>query len=700
MVKRHNQTQSAEALDNYYLQALFQAETAMVVTLSIEGMIININPAGLKLAEVDQDQNITGHQFASFIQPSERERFKRMHDHIINGYSETFSCQMVGLKGNVYFMESHSSPVIDEQGIIIAHLCIAHDVTQLKATKEQLRKLSNAIENSPNAVFITDTQGVLEYVNPMFSEITGYSAADAIGHSSRLLNSGETPEEIYDTMWRKVYGGQVWRGEVRNKRKNGEVYWAQESVSPIADDFGVITHFVSVHQDVTVARQRSDQSDYHASHDNLTGLVNRRAFINRLARVVSTFDSKSSEHVMCVLDLDRFKSVNDICGHAAGDELLRQISRVLEKSVRRRDTVARLGGDEFVILMEHCSISRGQKTANKIIANLNRFRFLWEDKSFNIGVSIGLLPISTSAPVDTLLKQADSACYAAKNAGRNRVCIYRDQHQQAFHKSGESVWVRRIQKALDNDLFELYAQPIVSFGNTSQLEFQEILVRMCSSKGKAILPGAFLQVSERYSLIDKIDRWVVSNTLAWMAQKSRGVPLCSINLSGASISDPSFEKFIRDQLDMYAGHQLADKICFEISETLVIANLSDAIRFTNRVKKFGCRFCLDDFGSGLSSFSYLKSLPVDYLKIGGSFVKDMENDPVQEAIVQSVNHIGRMMGRQTIAECVESRDTLERLKKIGVDYVQGYAIGKPRLLHRIQQKEKDESLSDDVSDLV
>ncbi|MEE9345852.1 MAG: EAL domain-containing protein [Methylococcales bacterium] len=700
MKKIHKQTQTTAQQDELYLKALFQAETAMVLILSKEGSIIDINPAGLKLAEVDAHQNILGHQLASFIQPSERQRFKRMHEHIINGSSETFACQMIGMKGSVHSIESHSSPVIDDQGEIIAHLCIAHDITQLKATKNQLRKLSNAIENSPNAVFITDTQGVLEYVNPMFSEITGYSATDAIGNSLRLLNSGETPEELYDTMWRTVYGGQVWRGEVRNKRKNGEVYWAQESVSPIVDDFGVITHFVSVHQDITAARQRSDQSDYHASHDNLTGLVNRREFVNRLARVISSVDSRTGEHVMCVLDLDRFKAVNDICGHAAGDELLRQISRVLKESVRRRDTVARLGGDEFVVLMEHCRVKRGKAIAEKIITNLNRFRFLWEDKSFSIGVSIGLLPITNNAPVDTLLKQADSACYAAKNAGRNRVCIYREQHQRAFQKSGESAWVRRIQKALDYDLFELYAQPIVSLGKSSQSEFQEILVRMRSSKGKTILPGAFFQVSERYSLIDKIDRWVVSTTLAWMAQQTRTVPLCSINLSGASISDPLFEKFIRDQLDMYSNYQLADKLCFEISETLVIANLSDAIRFIHRIKKFGCYFCLDDFGGGLSSFSYLKSLPVDYLKIGGSFVKEMENDPVQEAIVQSVNHIGRMMGRQTIAECVENRDTLERIKEIGVDYAQGYALGKPRLLHRIQRKKKDQFLSDDVSDLV
>ncbi len=427
MVHKSQQIEPAQALDNQYLLALFKAETAMVITLSKAGDIININPAGLKLAEVDENQNVIGHQFTGFILPSERERFKRMHDRIIDGSSEMFSWQMVGMKGSIHCIEAHSSPVFGVQNKVIAHLCIAHDITQLKATKEQLRKLSNAIENSPNAVFITDTQGMIEYVNPMYSEITGYSSTEVIGNSLRLLNSGETPEEVYETMWRTVYGGQVWRGEVRNRRKNGEVYWAQESVSPITDDFGVITHFVSVHQDITAARKRSDQSDYHASHDNLTGLVNRREFENRLGRVVSTIHEKSSEHVMCVLDLDRFKAVNDVCGHAAGDELLRQISRVLQDSVRRRDTVARLGGDEFVILMEHCTVRRGRGIAEKIISNLNRFRFLWEDKSFSIGVSVGLLPVNNSAPVEMLLKQADSACYAAKNAGRNRVCVYHEQ---------------------------------------------------------------------------------------------------------------------------------------------------------------------------------------------------------------------------------------------------------------------------------
>jgi len=695
--KQHLQLHSAEIFENHCLHALFEAESAMVVTLSSEGNILNINPSGLFLAEVDANQNVIGHQFADFILPSERERFKRMHDRIMHGASETFRCQMVGLKGSVHSIEVYSSPVLDDQGMVIAHLSIAHDITQLTATKEQLRKLSNAIENSPNAVFITDTQGMIEYVNPMYTEITGYSSNDVIGNSFRLLDSGETPEEVYEAMWRTVYGGQVWRGEVRNRRKNGEVYWAQESVSPITDDYGVITHFVSVHQDITAARIRSDQRDYHASHDNLTGLVNRREFENRLARVVSSLGSRPSEHVMCVLDLDRFKTVNDICGHAAGDELLRQISRVLQESVRRRDTVARLGGDEFVILKEHCTVRRGIRIAEKIVTNLNRFRFLWEDKSFSIGVSIGLLPINTSAPVNTLLKQADSACYAAKNAGRNRVCVYQEQHQHSFQKSGEAVWVRRIQKALENDLFELYSQPIVPIGQQSQPRFYEILVRMRSPKGKSILPGAFFPVSERYSLIDKIDRWVVSATLAWMAQQPRSIPLCSINLSGASISDPTFERFIKRELDKYRHLDLADKICFEISETLVLANLSDAIRFINRLKKSGCHFCLDDFGSGLSSFSYLKSLPVDYLKIGGNFVKGIEDDPVQEAIVQSVNHIGRMMQRQTIAECIETRETLERIKDIGVDFAQGYAIGKPRLMHRIIRKKKNQQ-SDVVTD--
>ncbi len=248
-------------------------------------------------------------------------------------------------------------------------------------------------------------------------------------------------------------------------------------------------------------------------------------------------------------------------------------------------------------------------------------------------------------------------------------------------------------------MFELHAQPIVPIGKHSQPRFYEVLVRMRSSKGKPILPGAFFPVSERYSLIDKIDRWVVSTTLAWMAQQPRSIPMCSINLSGASISDPSFEQFIKAELTKYQKLNLAEKICFEISETLVIANLSDAIRFINRLKKFGCRFCLDDFGSGLSSFSYLKSLPVDYLKIGGNFVKGIEDDPVQEAIVQSVNHIGRMMRRQTIAECIETTETLERVKEIGVDYAQGYAIGKPRLMHRISSKKKIHR-SDNFSDLI
>ena len=419
---------------------------------------------------------------------------------------------------------------------------------------------------------------------------------------------------------------------------------------------------------------------YQANHDLLSGLVNRRGFEHYLHLAMESKHNEQAEHVFCYLDLDQFKIVNDTCGHIAGDELLRQISHLLKKHIRNHDVLARLGGDEFGILMEHCNIENAEKVAQKLIDKVGEHRFLWENKPFSVAVSIGIAPITDSIKTTTdLLRIADIACYAAKDAGRNCYRIYQENVSDIAKVHGDMEWVTRINQAFENNSFCLYAQKIQpnTQASGSGLHY-EVLLRLLDESGKIIAPNAFLPAAERYNLITKIDRWVIENQLAYLAKNPehlRALELCSINLSGASLTAPGFQQAVIACIDHYQIPP--EKICFEITETAAISNLSDATAFIDAMHKKGCSFALDDFGTGLSSFAYLKYLPVDYLKIDGVFVKGIADDPIDYAMVKSIHEVGKVMGKKTVAEFVEDEDVELKLKEIGVDYSQGYGIAKP-----------------------
>ncbi len=484
---------------------------------------------------------------------------------------------------------------------------------------------------------------------------------------------------IYDEIWRTIRQGKEWRGELQYRKKNGDLYWAQELIAPMLDAEGKATHFVATQVDITEARRLNEETSYQATHDQLTGLINRHEFDLRLERVILAAKNNLTEHALCFLDLDQFKIVNDTCGHIAGDELLRQIGGLLQGNVRSRDTIARLGGDEFAILMEHCSIDLAFGACEQILKLLQDFRFHWQDYTFIIGGSIGLAIIDQhTRDSSEALRNVDTACYSAKDAGRNRVEVHREDSLRLQQRRGEIQWSTEISEALDDDRFLLYAQPIKPLSNPDRGMSYEVLVRMLRKDGEISPPGAFLPAAERYNSINRIDRWVVMHTFDWLktnADKLNHVATISINLSGLSMSDESMLTFIVDGLE--AANIPPEKVKFEITETAAIANLRSATIFIETLRKIGIRFALDDFGSGLSSFAYLKKLQVDSLKIDGMFVKDMLDDPLDFEMVKSINEIGHVMGLETIAEFVENDDILNKLAEIGVDFVQGYGIGKP-----------------------
>jgi len=442
----------------------------------------------------------------------------------------------------------------------------------------------------------------------------------------------------------------------------------------------------AIERELREAKNRHEHRDaqetiqYLAYHDALTGLCNRSEFERRLVRALQNA-SADNQHALFYLDLDQFKIVNDTCGHVAGDELLKQITTLLKGPVRDSDTLARLGGDEFGVLLQHCSLTHAEEVAERMLQLIKEFRFAWQDKTFSIGVSIGLVMLDNSNQTHTeLLRAADMACYAAKDNGRGRIHVYRPDDVELANRRGEMEWVSQLTRALQDDQFVLHKQCIIALDGATTGPSCEFLLRLKDRQGNLILPGAFIPAAERYDLMPKLDRWVLTQAFAHLARQfathhAKADSIYFINLSGATLGDISYLKFVKEALSRNGIPP--QSICFEVTETAAIANLSNALSFIQNVKTLGCKVALDDFGTGLSSFSYLKTLTADYLKIDGGFVRDMLHDPMDAAIVQAINNIGHVAGLKTIAEFVENTDIQTRLAEIGVDYAQGYGIHRP-----------------------
>lgn len=577
---------------------------------------------------------------------------------------------------------------------------LQHEIEERRSAELALRKLSKAVEYSPYMVVISRLDGIVEYASPKVLEVTGFSEEEVVGQPINMLHYDQGQETSYASIWVMLKSTREWQGELLNLRKNGQAYWANVHIAPIYDEEDHVTHYVSIHQDITEAREISEQLNYQASHDQLTDLVNRRAFELLLEKTLEHSQVTGEQHVFCFLDLDQFKVVNDTCGHIAGDELLRQLAHMLQERIRSGDTLARLGGDEFGILMRKCNLQQAEKVANDLREKIASFKFSWESQIFSVGVSIGVVEIDKhSVNKIELMKQADSACYTAKENGRNRIHLYQQDDAMLLKREGEMQWVSEINAALDEDRFVLFGQIILPLQDSSLKPDMEVLLRLRDKDGNLVPPGAFLPAVERYHLSSRVDRWVVEHTLDWLEQNakafSRTIGRCAINLSGGSLGDNTIQEAILQRLE--ASSIPASTLKFEITETSAIANLADARDFINALKAFGCQFSLDDFGSGLSSFAYLKNLPVDTLKIDGIFVKEIVENKLDLAMVKSINEIGHVMGMQTVAEFVENDAIVELLREIGIDYGQGYGLGRPKPLDELlteQQKNRALEVTD------
>lgn len=595
--------------------------------------------------------------------------------------------------GEVHWLQCMGQAVYDPAGKPARLYGIQLDISARKRVEaalfEEKERAQVTLHSIGDAVITSDAAGKVQYLNPVAELLTGWTLNKAreqpLQQVFHIFNE-ETRLPAPDPVALCLREGKV--ASLANHTcllgRAGREYAIEGSAAPIRGPDGAALGVVLVFSDVTSARKLAQTISYQATHDGLTGLINRQEFERRLQRVLETAQTDDTDNALGYLDLDQFKVVNDTCGHVAGDELLRQLSHVLQKRIRKRDTLARLGGDEFGILMEHCSVQQARRVMETLRKAVEDFHFLWEDKVFNIGVSIGLVAIHQASPsLVEVLNAADAACYMAKNAGRNRIHVYQADDAAVAQRQGEMQWATRLPRALEQGRLRLWRQPIVPLGDASQGDHYELLLRLEDEAGRLAPPGAFLPAAERYKLAAQLDRWVLTTALDWLTRhpdQLERLAFCTINLSVQALNEGSFLAFVLEQLD--ATSIPPDKLCFEVTETAAIANLANATRFINALKGRGCRFALDDFGSGLCSFAYLKNLPVDYLKIDGAFVRSITAEPTSWAIVKAIHEIGRMMGKQTIAEFVEDSQILDKLREIGVDYTQGYFLGRPQPLRQ------------------
>jgi diguanylate cyclase (GGDEF)-like protein/PAS domain S-box-containing protein len=584
---------------------------------------------------------------------------------------------------------SRAQARVDAEGRLRRMVGVELDITERRIYEEALfREKESAqitLQSIGDGVVTTDAGSVVDYINPVAAELTGWRLEDAMGRPVEEIfrafheETCEPLENPLSVAIRRLRAIKSVRPMLLIRRDGNELY-VESTATPIRDGQGRVCGGVLVFHDVSESRELNRRLSYHASHDLLTGLVNRRELESRLERALASAKAREGSYALCYLDIDQFKIINDTCGHSAGDALLGQVGALLKSKVRWRDTLSRLGGDEFGVLLESCSLDEALRIAEQLREAVRNFRFSWEDRVFRLGASVGVVPITAdNEDVASILSAADSACSAAKEGGRNRVHSFAENDVELMRRRREMQWAARINAALEESRFELYRMQIQPLQRMVPGAHYELLLRLRDENGRIVSPESFITAAERYAIMPAIDRWVIENAFRWLVSEAdeRGkLELCSINLSGQSLGDDKFLPFVIDQF--HRSGLDASKICFEITETAAVASFSQANRFIQALKELGCRFALDDFGRGLSSFGYLKHFPVDFLKIDGSFVREILRDPIDREMVRSINEIGHLTGKLTVAEFAENAEIIEMLRSLGVDYAQGYGVAQPQ----------------------
>jgi diguanylate cyclase (GGDEF)-like protein/PAS domain S-box-containing protein len=639
--------------------------------------------------------DVIGRHLTEFVTPEYVELVESNLRRRLQGETaaERYEVELIGAQAQVTRVEL-SSTVIAGAG----------DATLLLTALEMLPESGRVVVASKPRAVVTldamgesvitvDAEGRIDYVNHSAENLLSQRFDQVMGKSFSEVASlvDETDRRMLEDPVRKALatGGRVSMGRraVLVPAGSGPERSVEISVTPLRLEGKEILGLVLVLHDTSELRGLTRQMTYQASHDPLTGLVNRREFERRLQEAMDSAQTGNVGHALCFLDLDRFKTVNDTCGHTAGDNMLREVATLIKEAVRDSDTAGRLGGDEFALLLVGCPLDKARQIADDVVRSVNDYRFVWKDKIFNIGVSIGLVEIGRGgSTIEDILNAADSACYVAKKQGGLHVHVYSASEEATARHSGEIHWLQKLQSALRDNKFELYFQPIVhARAGGLRGPALEVFVRLEGENGQPSAPPAeFIRAAERYRLMPHVDRWVVQTVLSALGRGGMKLPpgrSVAINVAGQTLGDSEFLEFVVDCFD-HTGANPAD-ICFEVTESSVVANLDHAHRFIEVLHGMGCEFALDDFGSGLSSFSTLRTLPMDYLKIDGSFIKNLAGDSVNQAMVAAMIDLSRSLNFRVVAEQVEDQLSLDTVTNMGIDFVQGFVVGRPQPLSMV-----------------
>jgi diguanylate cyclase (GGDEF)-like protein/PAS domain S-box-containing protein len=678
-------------------ESLFRdlADTVPDLVLVHRERIIFANRLASEPLGLEQKQ-LVGRPVTDLVRPGYREALQKFIAGQLagEGGATSYEMQLIGGRDRGTWVRARSV-LIDYRGRQVI-LTVAQDVSYRKRIEASVarnkKQAQITLESIGEGIVTADAHGFIDYMNHAAENLTGTNRDTA--HGKRL---GDIVN-LVDEGDRRDLGDPVVRSLTDRRRismgsralmvsRDGDTELSIEmTASPIKGPDDLIVGVVVIMHDVTERRGLVQQMSYQAAHDPLTGLINRREFERQIEQSLQSVRDQDASHVFCYLDLDRFKVVNDTCGHLAGDNMLREISALLRDEVRESDFVARLGGDEFGLLLIGCPLPKARQIADDVVRVVGDYRFAWQNRIFTVGVSIGLVEIGRdSGSIKDILSAADSACYVAKKSGRGQVHVYSVKDEAAARQRGEIHWLGELQSALKDDRFEIYTQPIVSLiGKSVGGPSVEVLLRLTDQEGHLMLPKQFIQAAERYRIMAGIDRWVVQATLAAVGQGAIRLPekrSCGINLSGQTLGEPAFLEFVVDCLD----HSQVDpsKISFEINESAVMSDLEHARRFIGVLHGMGCQFGLDDFGSGIGSFASVRDLGIDYLKLDGEYTRDLEYDSLNHQIVSTVTHLAKTIGFKVVAEQVEAQEDFAALRELGVDFIQGYYVQEPRSLQSI-----------------
>jgi diguanylate cyclase (GGDEF)-like protein/PAS domain S-box-containing protein len=677
-------------------EQLFQrlVETVHDAVLVHRDRILFANSRFLALLNLSAAE-VVGRPLADFVAPEYVELVENNLRRRLLGEpaAARYEVELVGAQGQVTRVEL-SSTVIDSAGEAALLLTALEMLPESGSVVVPSRpRAMVTLDAMGESVITVDAEGRIDYINHAaevllsqpFDQVMGkaFSEVASLVDEADRRSLGDPVRKALTT------GGRVTMGRraVLVPAGVGPERSVEISVTPLRFEGKEILGLVLVMHDTSELRGLTRQMTYQASHDALTGLVNRREFERRLQEAMDSAQTGNVGHALCYLDLDRFKAVNDTCGHTAGDNMLREVASLIKEAVRDSDTVGRIGGDEFALLLVGCPLEKARQIADDVVRSVNDYRFVWKDKIFNIGVSIGLVEIGAGgAAIEDIMNSADSACYVAKKQGGLHVHVYSAREEASARHSGEIHWLQRLQGALRDDKFELYYQPIVhARANGMRGPALEVFVRLTGEQGQAGAPTAdFIRAAERYRLMPHIDRWVVQRVLSALGRGGMKLPpgrSVAINIAGQTLGDSDFLEFVVECFD-HTGANPGD-ICFEVTESSVVANLDHAQRFIAVLHGMGCEFALDDFGSGLSSFSTLRTLPMDYLKIDGSFIHNLAGDSVNQAMVAAMIELSRSLNFRVVAEQVEDQLSLDTVTGMGIDFVQGFVIGRPQPLSMV-----------------